>query len=118
MKYLTIFALLVAGIYPAQTTHDAEQKIAPANPAEQSSQFGRKIQSLPPGLVVFLNGKEIPYADLNSLDTSVIQSVNVLKGDSAVRKYGEKGRNGVIEVNTKKELETFKKADGVPAMAN
>jgi TonB family protein len=32
-----------------------------------------------------------------------IQSVNVLKGDTAIKKYGQKGKDGVIEITTKKK---------------
>jgi TonB-dependent SusC/RagA subfamily outer membrane receptor len=28
--------------------------------------------------------------------------MNVLKGEEATKKYGEKGKNGVIEITTKK----------------
>jgi hypothetical protein len=28
--------------------------------------------------------------------------VSVLKGENAIKKYGEKGKNGVIEITTKK----------------
>jgi TonB-dependent SusC/RagA subfamily outer membrane receptor len=35
------------------------------------------------------------------IDPSDIQSVNVLKGVAATNKYGEKGKNGVVEITTK-----------------
>ena len=45
---------------------------------------------------------------LKKLDPGIIEQVNVLKGASAILKYGEMGKNGVIEIITKKE----KKEDG------
>jgi len=39
--------------------------------------------------------------DISSLNPEEIASINVLKGESATAKYGEKGMNGVIVVNTK-----------------
>ena len=41
--------------------------------------------------------------NLNEIDPNSIESVNVLKGKSALEKYGDKGVNGVIEIVTKKE---------------
>ena len=45
----------------------------------------------------FVDGKEFT-GDLNKLDPHKIESINVLKGQSAIAKYGEKGKNGVIEI--------------------
>jgi len=57
------------------------------------------------GLVI-IDGVEIPenkrVEDMISLDD--IKSVSVLKGESAEKKYGIKGRNGVLEITTKKEI--------------
>lgn len=36
------------------------------------------------------------------MDTSLVKSANVIKGEMATKKYGEKGKNGVIEITTKK----------------
>lgn len=37
----------------------------------------------------------------NSLDPESIESIQVYKGDSAIKKYGDKGVNGVVEIFTK-----------------
>jgi hypothetical protein len=42
------------------------------------------------------------FNTVNSIDPDTIESVNVLKGEQALKKYGEKGRNGVIEITLKK----------------
>ncbi|AVR45672.1 hypothetical protein C7S20_10620 [Christiangramia fulva] len=39
--------------------------------------------------------------DLNQMEPEEIAAINVLKGNQATEKYGEKGENGVIEINTK-----------------
>jgi len=39
---------------------------------------------------------------MNDIDPNQIKSVEVLKGDAAVKKYGEKAKNGVILITTKK----------------
>lgn len=54
------------------------------------------------GLYV-VNGKQYTpaeYEDLH-LDPSTIESINVLKGESATSAYGDKGKEGVIVVKTK-----------------
>ena len=38
---------------------------------------------------------------VNSISPEVIQSISVLKGESATRRYGEKAKDGVIEITTK-----------------
>lgn len=43
--------------------------------------------------------------ELNSVSPDEIESIEVLKGNSAVKLYGEKGKNGVILINRKKKVE-------------
>jgi TonB-dependent SusC/RagA subfamily outer membrane receptor len=52
-------------------------------------------------VLIILDGKETTkkVADINPDE---IQSVSVWKGEKATAKYGEKGKNGVIEITTKK----------------
>ncbi|MCP9751380.1 N-acetylmuramoyl-L-alanine amidase [Ferruginibacter sp. HRS2-29] len=50
-----------------------------------------------------LDGAIIEKADLSQLNPNTIKEVNVLKGSSAVGKYGDKAKDGVIEIRTKSE---------------
>lgn len=43
--------------------------------------------------------------ELNSVSPDEIESIEVLKGNSAVKLYGEKGKNGVIQIHRKKKVE-------------
>ncbi|MFS4493246.1 TonB family protein [Maribacter sp. 2308TA10-17] len=52
--------------------------------------------------LVIIDGKESFNVKLHELEPDEIESINVFKDDAATRKYGEKGKNGVIEVKTKK----------------
>jgi TonB family protein len=52
-----------------------------------------------PPLIV-INGKE-STREVNSINPNDIIAVNVLRGESATKKYGDKGKYGVIEVETK-----------------
>ena len=49
-----------------------------------------------------LNGKEITDENLKTINPDNIQSMHVLKGEEATQKYGDKGKNGVVEILTKK----------------
>lgn len=45
-----------------------------------------------------VDGKETNKAEVDKIDPSTIQAINVLKDKAATDKYGEKGINGVIEI--------------------
>lgn len=53
--------------------------------------------------LIILDGKEMPYATMNSITPEDMESVNILKDTAATLKYGEKGKNGAIIIETKKE---------------
>lgn len=51
-----------------------------------------------------LDGKEINYEELEKkLNPSEIDNISVLKNESATTTYGDKGKNGVIIITTKKK---------------
>lgn len=50
-----------------------------------------------------VDGKELKKSKFKDLDPDNIERINVLKGESAIEKYGNKGKNGVVEVITKKK---------------
>lgn len=50
-----------------------------------------------------INEKEVEENEIEKLDPSNIESMNVLKGEMAAKKYGDKGKNGVVEITIKKE---------------
>ncbi|WP_353778144.1 M56 family metallopeptidase [Winogradskyella sp. 3972H.M.0a.05] len=50
-----------------------------------------------------LDGKEIKRDEIVDLDTDSIEKINVIKGDEAIKKYGDKAKNGVVVIYTKKE---------------
>ena len=53
--------------------------------------------------LVIIDGKEADSTTaLDDLDPSNIDKMEVLKGEKAVEKYGEKAKNGVILITTKK----------------
>ena len=60
--------------------------------------------------IIILNGIRTlsTLEDLNKLDPTLIQSMNVLKGKAAVDKYGKNGENGAIEIITKENADLLK----------
>lgn len=52
---------------------------------------------------VLVDGVAVDEETFKSLDANKIESVNILKNESATAVYGDKGKNGVILVATKKE---------------
>ncbi|WP_336066247.1 M56 family metallopeptidase [Mesoflavibacter sp. CH_XMU1404-2] len=62
-----------------------------------------KTKEIDEDLLIIIDKKESNKEQLEKISPEDINSVNVLKKEKAITKYGEKGKNGVIEVYTKKE---------------
>ncbi len=63
--------------------------------------MGARLDEQP---LIIIDGKEAEKdINLDSLDPNTIESINVLKGPSAEKAYGEKGKNGVFEITLKKK---------------
>ncbi|HEY1022489.1 MAG TPA: TonB-dependent receptor plug domain-containing protein, partial [Flavisolibacter sp.] len=62
-----------------------------------------------------LDGKEISKDEMSRINPTDIQAINVIKDATATEKYGEKGKNGVIEITLKKDggIVTQQKIDKV-----
>jgi hypothetical protein len=57
---------------------------------------------LPKDVLYIIDGKETQSVSMKDIDPTTIKSINVLKGENATKKYGEKAKSGVIEITTKK----------------
>ena len=51
--------------------------------------------------LIILNNKEISKTEMNAISPNDIESVEVLKNENAIKSYGNKGKDGVIVINTK-----------------
>lgn len=60
-----------------------------------------EVRSLNANPLVLLDGVETTKAGLEDINPDAIKSVNVLKGKRAIARFGEKGKDGVIEVETR-----------------
>jgi len=54
--------------------------------------------------IIFADGKEITEVEMKKIKPEEINSINVWKGPKAIEKFGEKGKDGVIEITLKKPV--------------
>lgn len=54
--------------------------------------------------VYYLEGIKVDSNAIHKLDQSQIQSISVWKGEDAIKKFGEEGKNGVIQIKTKPKV--------------
>lgn len=59
-------------------------------------------RAFPEGTLILINGKEAAQADVDALKPGRIKKMTVYKGDEAVKRYGERGRNGVADIRVRK----------------
>jgi beta-lactamase regulating signal transducer with metallopeptidase domain len=50
--------------------------------------------------LIIIDGKESNETEFSKLNSNEIQSISTFKGNVAIKKYGEKGKNGVIVIET------------------
>lgn len=53
--------------------------------------------------LIFIDGKQVSRKKMEKLATDNIEKIEVLKGDSAIERYGDDAEDGVILITTKKE---------------
>lgn len=88
--------------YPIDAKYYSEQQIVGIDiVSDCHSFFGINTPKTQP--LYFLDGKEIDKKILETIKPDDVESINVLKDKSAIDKYGEKGKNGVIEIFSKKK---------------
>lgn len=79
------------------------QTIDESRGKNQKTEISNSAKSKIGNQLIIVDGEEMP-SDFNyeSIDVKNIASVNILKGSEAIGKYGDKGTNGVIEIETRK----------------
>ncbi|WP_205508610.1 M56 family metallopeptidase [Longitalea arenae] len=58
-------------------------------------------REIPANVLYYINGKAVSTDEAGQLKPEQIRSIHVWKGDDAVKKFGEAGASGVIEIFTK-----------------
>lgn len=64
--------------------------------------------------LIVIDGAITENKKLEDIDPETIQSLSVLKDEKAIQKYGDKGKNGVVEITLKKEKEVFIVVEEMP----
>lgn len=64
------------------------------------------VWKVPDNVLYVLDGKILSKEAYNKLDKKTIAAMNVLKGKAATDKYGDKGKNGVIEITSKDQKQS------------
>ena len=70
--------------------------------------------TVPGNPLIIIDGKKSSKQDLNKIPGDRIETINVLKGESAIKKYGDKGKDGSIEIITKKNMSISSAKDTMP----
>ena len=115
---LLLIVPLMAGVFYAFATPEYKYSQTESNSVQEEVLTKMDINS--PGFVTtlnskfvtpaskdttvlyFIDGQESTKTESDKLNPDMIESVNVLKGEQATNKYGEKGRNGVVLIIMKK----------------
>jgi bla regulator protein BlaR1 len=53
--------------------------------------------------LVIIDGKNSTMDALKKLDSDKVESISILKGDDATKKYGDKAKDGVVVIDTRKK---------------
>lgn len=100
-----VFAVLMVVVAGCSS----ERALAPAPQPQKSALLGCRGQL--PDLygceakpLLLIDGKRASWDGTPDLNPSEIESVEVLKGQAALRLYGADGKNGVVQITTRKGL--------------
>ena len=112
LKYGTIIPFLIGFLIIFNTKTIAQTKpLVQENKSEENILVTKKMaqtqiriksdtEAIYP--LIIIDGKESKKEDLNKLDKQIIASMNILKGEKAIYKYGNKAKGGAIQITTKK----------------
>jgi len=88
-----------------EITEKTENINATGSPQENEQIANSIMTSQQKDPLILIDGEEATQVEMKNLEPSLIKSMNILKGENATEKYGEKGKNGVIEITLKTEEE-------------
>lgn len=91
------------------TTESGEIKLQTDSPLKFRSADGSGKQPL-----IVKDGVISENQNADNISPETIESINVLKDKAATDKYGEKGKNGVVEITMKKSSDVFTLVEEMP----
>ena len=54
--------------------------------------------------LIFVDGEKKTKKEMDALSPDQIKSIEILKGESAIKAYGAEAKDGVIKITTKKKV--------------
>ncbi|MCX6300527.1 MAG: hypothetical protein NTY72_15710, partial [Bacteroidetes bacterium] len=121
LRRVMILPLLLMSISFFSIRVHANEKIETKINALSESLFQQKIDTTkppPPKLlttkeIIFINGKEVVNKEetLKTLKIDQLTSLNILSPEDAIKKYGDKGKNGAIEISMKTNFNASKEKE-------
>jgi hypothetical protein len=81
--------------------NEATQQQREASEDEVKKILEQVIQNPPVNFIYFIDDKESSPESVKKLNPARVKTINFLKNEDAVKKYGEKARSGVITLTTK-----------------
>ena len=97
---------------PAKTDATGEPVTLRANTI---TVVGYKKDSAKADPLFVVNGQRSSQEEIREMSPESISTINVLKGETAVAKYGSEGSRGVVEIITKDPDKVFTTADKMPS---
>ncbi|WP_299149476.1 M56 family metallopeptidase [uncultured Dokdonia sp.] len=83
---------------------NAKESTAEDKSKEESKTLSREEDMIKRGgldkAIYYINDKEASKEMIDALDPTFIKSVTIYKGEKAIKLYGKKGKNGVIQIDT------------------
>ena len=103
---------------PAGKVIERPVKVKPATSANKDLNLVYNVDAGGKKPIVFVDGQHWPSdISLNIIDPGKIESINVLKGETAIKLYGNKAGDGVISIVTKKQPGKITVVKGLPQPA-
>ena len=65
--------------------------------------------------IYVVDGTILKGKNIEDIDPNTIESIDVLRGETATKLYGDQGKNGVVSIHLKKEKEVFVVVEEMPS---
>lgn len=91
-------SIFIKGKESNAVTHTSDPGLAPKVAMGYYQSDNSLPQTIPSDVYYVLNGKHVSEKQIKKLTPNSIKSVDVLKGNSAIKYYGKKAKNGAIVI--------------------
>ncbi|MEG1634855.1 MAG: M56 family metallopeptidase [Rikenellaceae bacterium] len=98
-KAILKYALLLPALMLLSLTNNAQTK--EKNDAQKILLRMSDVEKKP---LIIVDGKEVEFGAFEKIDPKTVKSISVLKDSTSVLVYGDKGKNGVVLVETKDDV--------------